>query len=157
MSLPNGIKARSRKEWSELANKSEGIDRKPVIEALKALGVHPKDYMSWMADKRVDFIMEAQGEETEEKKAKGKASGGEKAETTKSSASNGASNGASMGSKEIAALRAEVAEIKSLAQDTHFLIRILVQSNEDLKANSEDSDLQEALYGDLVVARGGNA
>lgn len=56
----------------------------------------------------------------------------------------------------IGALAEENASLRALMSDTHFLVRVLVQSDRDLKNNSEDEDLQEALYDQLVVEPEGN-
>lgn len=39
----------------------------------------------------------------------------------------------------------------ALTSDQHFLTRVLVQSNKQLAMNTEDTDLQQALYQQLVV------
>jgi len=156
MTLPAGIKARTREEWTSIANKEEPIERKPIIDALKALGIDPMDYLAMDNDERVERVMAAQseGEEEAPKKSKAKAS-------ASSASDEPVTNGKSSAGKDLAGLqatvnhlRAEVEELSALVRDAHFLIRVLVQSDARLKGNARDEDLQGAMYGKLAVARG---
>ncbi len=144
MGLPEGVETRSRDAWMKIAKATEPAERKPVMAALKALGVDPVDYMQWSADAKVDFIMKAQegggGEEKAEKPAKGKA--------TETTSSGGGGNAA------VAELNKKVDDLTALVRDMHFLVRVLVQSNPDLNANAKDEDLQAAIYGKLAVKKG---
>ena len=160
MALPEGIKSRNREDWLAIASQKEIMDRKPVIEALKGLGVDPVEYMQWGPERRVEFIMEAQkgsngsnggGGDEEKKSSKGKASAS--VESAPSSGGGGSKDVSALKS-EVAGLREDVAALTALVKDAHFLIRILVQSNSDLAANAKDDDLQEAIYGKLAVKRG---
>ncbi len=134
------------------------------------MGIAPTDYMGWSAEERVEAIMDAQGgddggeEEKEEKKSssgKGKAGGKSKAGSSKKTKASSSSGGGADVSElkstidkmeqQIDDLQETQAELINLVRDAHFLVRVLVQSNKKLKDNSEDVDLQEVLYGSLVV------
>jgi hypothetical protein len=147
MPLPKGFESRSREDWVKISKGADASERKPLFDTLKALGVGPQDYMNWGPDKRIDFIMEAQGGGAAEEKASTKG----KASSTPSSDTAGASGGSS---KDIAALRKEIAELKALVLDAHFLVRVLVQSNAELNNNAQEDGIQEVLFGKLAVNRG---
>ncbi len=169
MSLPSGHEAREKDEWLALANDNDPAKRRLVSSCLRDMGVDPTDYMSWTAGERVDRIMEAQGdgggssakeEKSSNGKGKGKSSAGKK--TPAKSSSEGNADVAALETK-IEKLEAMVEDIQetngmllSLVRDAHFLVRVLVQSNKQLKQNSEDEDLQEVLYDTLVVSGNGD-
>jgi len=168
MTLPSGHESRTRAEWMAIAEDIDPAKRRAVSDVLRALKVEPTNYMGWSVSEKIDFIMAAQGEEKataapEEKPKKTKAApAAAPAETKK------AANGVSAASAEVLELKATVerleeriedlqdtqAKLMGLCADAHFLVRILVQSDKKLKTNSEEPDLQEALYGNLVVRPG---
>lgn len=176
MALPKGHEARSREDWlALLENNNDAADRKKVTSCLRALGHEPNDYMQWTFAERVDVIMKAQGdqevgddsgaggggdEEEDKPKTSGKGKGKAKASSGKSSSSSGSSkvdlseinDRLDTQQAMIEELSGDVETLIALLSDAHYLVRVLVQSNKQLKANSEDEDLQEVLYQKLVVS-----
>ena len=156
MSLPEGIEPRSREEWMKLAGDADMAGRKVVNDVLKACKVSAVEYVTWNAAQKVDVIMKHQGEGEEKPKgAKAPATGkGAKAAaaTTTAATSSGGTDAALHA--KIDELTGQVAALSELLHDTHFLVRVLIQSDPKLRSNSEDTDLPEAWRGQLVSTSG---
>ena len=154
MALPDGVEPRSAEKWMEIAKGKESLQRKPIIEALRLSGVSPTTYMQWSAEQKVTYVMELQGETP--KKTAG-ASAKTSGVTPKTAASNGtaAGGGDAKLSARIEELSTKVDELTTFIRDAHYLVRVLVQSNADVAANVDDTDLQDVIYGKLAVP--GNA
>ena len=138
MALPNNIEARTKDEWLKLANNgSDPMARKPVTDALRALGVQPTEYMSWDGAARVEFIMKAQGEGAEEKAPEAKASG-------KKDAVAPSGGGASLD----AATKAAIKETLETAKAVKNLLVVLCLSIPAAKSNAEDMGIELKLGND---------
>ena len=174
MGLPKEFKEFEKLDRDEMLKVAKSTD--PQVRAVVStilrdvFKVDPTDYMSWEAPDKVDFIIDKAGlgggddgddKVEEEEEEKPKSSKKTKASSGKSS-SGGSADVAKLEkriedlSTQLEGLGEQVSTLAALVADAHFLVRILVQSNKKLKMNSEEPDLQEALYGTLVVEPAGN-
>jgi hypothetical protein len=163
MALPAPHKARSREEWLTLAKDADPAKRSLVTRCLRDIGIEPNDYIAWKIEDRVDAILKAQGEGQQEAEVEEEAVPSVKTPARKSAKTAPAADGGSTAELKIMLdkLGAQVDDLQEVASqqtkllaDCHFLVRVLVQSNKQLKQNSEDEELQEAFYGRLVVEEG---
>lgn len=180
MSLPASVQARTKQEWSDLANSTDAQQRLIVGSALISIGVSPTAFMRWPTQKKVNRLLEEQGDvPVEEKKASDepppkKAAAGtgtteKKAPKKKAAAQSASSSSVDELKAEVVDLQDQVAglakhitdvgrileDMNTLVLDAHMLIRVLVQSDERVGANSDDALIQQALYGKTVYT--GNA
>jgi hypothetical protein len=169
MSLPENVEPRSREEWEAVVNNPDAAKRRLVSRVLRDLGEEPTTYMTWTNDQKIDRIMQAQGEGGEEeeeqpKKKKGaakKTKGSSKSKSSGKAPAGGSSADVAQLEKKLEKMEMQVEDLQDTQaqqmeyiKDMHFLVRVMVQSDEKLKYNSEDLDLQEVLYGETVVDLG---
>ncbi len=163
MALPAGVEARTREEWTRLAKSMEPKDKMPLMTALKKCGFAATDYMGWSAEKRVDEIMKVQDSGGEE--PKGKASAATETApapsgTSKSKASD--STGSAVSSKEISALREEVAalsaQVKANAKvldEIRFILACVLKTNPEAEMYVQEADVQAAMLGKSTLVGNG--
>jgi hypothetical protein len=170
MGLKSDHEFLSKDEWMAIATDGDPKARRRISTVLREdLGIDPSEYMSWDASDRVAKIMEAQaaaggGSETPTKKA-----ASQKASTKKAAVSSASSEdvgGGGLDAKTKARIEKMELQLDDLQEtnaallayqyDMHMLVRILVQSDKKLRENSMDEEIQEALYGKLVVEPAGN-
>jgi hypothetical protein len=180
MSFPASIEKRTREEWEAIGRAVEPAEKKPIIDALKALGYKYTDYMGMLIPDRVDAIMKAQEEDDEKKPAKGKAKPTEEVprarllrdapkdtpSTTRSllrdtpapkAAAVPAETPPDVAElrKAVADLHKTVSSLEAMIKDTHYLVRVIVESDSRFCDNAGIEDVQEMLYGKLVVSGNG--
>lgn len=157
------VERHTREEWLEIGGSTDLSKRAPMINALKGYGLKATEYMGMKLEDRVNFIMERQAaSEVSEPKAakkgangKGKAAASTETATT-AATTNGGGGAAAALQKELVALRTEIASLRGLVMDTHYLVRVLVLGNPEAASNSAEPDVVEAFYGKPAVSAPGN-
>lgn len=152
MALPDGFEEKSKDDWMALATSGDAAERKQVSNCLRALGYDPPMFLTWKATDRVAKIMEHQeggGSKKSSKSSSSKKGANKSKAASKSSKSSSSDSGATVDLSEtnekIEALEAKVAEqgealdvMMDYVRETHTMMRVFFQSDEDAKNNLEE-------------------
>ena len=171
MGLPEGFEEKSKEDWMALAKSGDAAERKQVSNCLRALGYDPPMFLTWDAKDRVAKVMEHQdgsgGKKASGGKTSGKTSGkaankNKTANKSKTSSGGGGGGGGGGGNvdlgpleEKVEALEAKVGELgdandvaMEYIRETHTMMRVFFQSNEDAKNNLEE--LGNYFHGKLI-------
>lgn len=176
--LPEGFKARTRKEWEELQSSEDSTQRGLVNIALRALGIAPAKYMQMPAADRIDYIVKRQAEaghggEPEakaEKAPKPKAGEARPAAAAPAAAPAAEAKAAPAASVDLSGLKKQVADLQSqlvelakvvieqgrFLRETHYILRVQTLADAELAANLDDEGIRAEYAGKLLGAESGN-